>query len=284
MPETHAPYPFKRITARSRISGGGTRISWTMDEYFQDALPHTFTLQVSRSTVSTATWENVGLSAVNTDFLIDSEDRYLGMEADYQYRVKVVTPIETYYSPGIRMDHRLEFRDWRHARDMFRKELLRHDKYVSLPGWLLKRRKDGTACPLCLDPAGNPDDSRCPRCFGTRFDGGYFAPERAYLQLEVNARTVDTDDKLATVQETPQIQNCRMLSEPSPQSRDIFVDGVTDRRYHIDTIVSAAMIRSYTIVNIVHVRPMAMGDIVYDYEISDEVIAGDRDTLTPVFP
>lgn len=281
MDPQHAPYPFDRVTVRSRISGGGTRISWTFDEMFQDPLPHTFTLQGSRSSVSTATWTNIGSAATNTDHLVDGEDRLFADEQDYQYRVKLVTTKGTYYSPGVGADNRLDFRDWRIARDVIRKETLRHDRYTSLPGWLLKRRKEGPKCPLCLDPVGNPDDSRCPRCFGTRYDGGYFAGEFTYLQLEVNADNIDTDPQLGTIQNSNTIENCRMLGDPTPQTRDVFVDGKTDRRYMIETIVSSAVIRSYPVVTTIILRPVGLGDIIYDFETPDDLPESDRDLLTP---
>lgn len=274
-------FPFYRVKVRSRTSGGGTSVTWEFDPLFQDPLPHVFTLQGARTDADAGDYENIGLSVTNTYYLVDPEDRHLGDEQDFHYRVKLVTPNGTYYSAPVDADHRLSFRDWRIARDIIRKEVLRHDLFVSLKGWLLKRRIDGPKCNVCLNSVGACDDSRCPTCYGTRFQGGYFAPDVAFLQLEVANSKIATDLDLATVQESPTIERCRMLGDPEPKSKDVFVDGETDRRYLIDTIQTAAMIRSFPAVTTVLIKPIGLNDIVYDFPVPDVLPETTRDTLTP---
>ncbi len=284
MAETHAPYPFKRITVRSRTAGGGTAVTWTFDPIFQDELPYTFTLQGARAAVGDSVgWADIGAGVVNAATLTDPIDRHLGDEQDYHYRIKLVNASGTYYSPNVAARNILEHRDWRFARDIIRKERLRH-RYVGQRGWLLSRRREGTRCPLCLDTVGMSDDARCPRCFGTTYDGGYYAPQFAFFLLEPSKSKITTDQVEGTVQAEPQKGNCRMICDPMPASRDIFVDGLTDQRYWLEIVGQPAMVRAFPVVVTVDARPIGLNDIAYDIQVPDTLPDLDRDLLSPVVP
>jgi hypothetical protein len=158
---------FDQVLVRYAVEGG-TRVSWRINRLFADPLPHTFTLEGAYGSTPTADFEPIGLPAHNTYYLLDEDKRVHAMRQDFHYRVRLETSRGEYVSPVTSATSDISFRDWRLARDMIRKERLRHEKYTSIDGYLLKRRRYGTRCTVCTDPyTEEVTDSQCNICRGT---------------------------------------------------------------------------------------------------------------------
>jgi len=256
--------PFERVRIRYSVDGS-TRVEWDLSRLFTDSQPHTFTLQGTYSSTDNTTFANIGLPAQNTQALVDDEKRVFAQTQDFYYRVKLVTPVRTYYSEIVSAFKNLNFRDWRLARDVLRKEQLRHSKYTSLQGFLLKRKRYGSRCTTCTDYLTDEvTNSSCAVCNGTGIIDGYFTAVPSYLELPPTSTREEMDNAQAVGTKKDVIyQNCRMLGDPIPDSYDVFVDSGSDRRFIIHEITSSAIMRGYPVAFNVNVRQANFSDIVY---------------------
>lgn len=256
--------PFERVTIRYSVDGT-TRVDWLMSRLFSDPQPHTFTLQGSYSSTNHSGFSNIGLAVTNGYYATDDEKRIFAQTQDFYYRVKLVTPVKTYYSEIVSAFKNLQFRDWRLARDVIRKETLRHNKYTSLKGFLLKRKRYGSRCTACTDYLTEEvTNSDCTICKGTGITQGYFAAVPSFLELSLHQQREEMDNVQAVGTKKDMVfQNCRMLGDPVPDSYDVFVDSGSDRRFIIHEVISAAEMRGYPVVTNVNVRQANFSDIVY---------------------
>lgn len=244
-------------------------ISWQADDLFDDPFPHQYLLQVANGPVAGADWADVGLLALNAYYLVDDEQRNYGVVQDWYYRVVLTTPKQIYYSPPISAVKGLNFRDWRLARDIVRKERLRAGRYTALTGKFFKRRRSGPPCTRCLEPlSGTPTDSHCSVCYGTRFVGGFFAGEAATLELNPDAALEHLDTDASGQTKPVVVPDCRMLGDPTPDTQDLFVDSVSDRRFVFHEVKRSALIRGFPLVCEVTVRLADASDIIYKLPIS----------------
>jgi hypothetical protein len=136
----------------SYLIRGGTRVMWTLHETFNDPPPWVFQLQVgSTGNQNADDWTDVGLPMENACYAIDPNQRTYGKgDQDTHYRVKLTTSRDIYFSDPEAKSGILQPRDWRLAKEIIRKEKLRH-RYANQDGFLLKRRNLGIDCPVCLD-------------------------------------------------------------------------------------------------------------------------------------
>lgn len=256
--------PFERAFAKYSVNGV-TRVEWVISRLFTDPGPHVFTLQGTYSSTNNDEFEDIGLPVQNTYFLEDDQKRVFAQTQDFYYRVKLVTSLRTYYSEIVSAVKNLQFRDWRLARDIIRKETLRHSKYTSLKGYLLKRKRYGERCTNCTDYLTDEvTDSNCAVCKGTGLIYGYFAAVPANMELSLNSQREEMDNVQAVGTKKDVIfSNCRMIGDPVPDSYDIFVDSGSDRRFIIHEITAAAEMRGYHVVTNVNARQANFSDAAY---------------------
>lgn len=256
--------PFERATVKYSVDGT-TRVEWQLSRLFTDLQPHEFILQGAHSSTQNDAFEDIGLPAVNTYFAEDDEKRIFAQSQDFYYRVKLTTPLRIYYSETVSAYKNLQYRDWRLSREILRKETLRHDRFTSLKGFLLKRKRYGTRCPICTDYLTEEvTNSDCTNCNGTGLVQGYFAAVPAYMELSLHQQREQLDNVQAVgMQKDMEFKSCRMLGDPIPDSYDVFVDAGSDRRFIIHEIISSAEIRGYPIATMMSVRLANFSDIIY---------------------
>lgn len=256
--------PFERVFIKYSVEAT-TRVTWVISRLFTDPQPHVFTLQGAHSSTQNSSFFDIGLPVENTFFAEDDEKRIFAQTQDFYYRVKLVTPLATYYSETVSAFKNLQFRDWRLSRDVLRKETLRHGKYTSLRGFLLKRKRYGSRCTACTDRLTEEvTDSNCEVCKGTGITQGYFAAVPAFLELGLHQAREEMDNVQAVgTKKDVVIPNCRMLGDPVPDSYDVFIDSGSDRRFIIHEITSTAEMRGYPVVTTVNVRQANFSDVVY---------------------
>ena len=256
----------------SYLIRGGTRIMWDLIPEFKDPTPWTFQLQVGETGNPNAhDWEDVGLPVENTCYAIDSEKHEYGTTPNTHYRIKLVTPIATYYSDPTAKAGILKPRDWRIAKEVVRKELLRF-KYSAQDGYLLKRIISGPSCTRCLDfQTSEVVDPYCPQCRGTGKACGYYYPMACiWADLSPVTKRMNVDDQAVrgTVQDL--VVTARMLMLPLISENDVWVSRKTDDRYYIRTIQNASEMRGVPLVANVELRPAPYTDVIYDVEIPQQ--------------
>lgn len=270
--------PFQRVNVDYMIRGTA-RITWSLARHILDPNPATWSyqLQVSTHNMSpsykqdgtprTDDWIDVGSPVVNAAQLTDSTRRAFGKSLTVAYRVKLTTstsPLREYWSPPASTLGNLNKQDWLRAQEVIRKELLSHSKATSVSGWLLRRKRTGTTCSKCIDPAtGDVTLSKCDVCKGTRFTDGYFAAiPNVWCRLDPTG-VREHRNLQGPGSEKQDTTTGRMVAVPDVESFDVWVSEATDLRYILHTITPAAVIRHVPLVLSVEARQAAFDDVVY---------------------
>ncbi len=262
---------FARVTV-DHIVAGNTRVSWELDRHFIDPLPYTFQLQYCHAyTTDNAEWTNVGATVVNTYFATDVSKRIYGKLDDSYYRVKLVTSVDTYYSTPVRADGLLSKKDWLLAREITRKEQLRHAALTSPRGYLLKVRRYGPRCTECTDEfTQEVKRSLCDTCYGTGYEGGYFDPIPAFY-ADVSLEASRDHRNPQTGMENKHVIKARFIGDPLVYSYDVWVNQFSDERYYLHEITAISHIRGVNIIYDAELRLAPYSDIIYTYPIGKTV-------------
>lgn len=258
---------FRRVRVEPNVSpilGCGTYIEWFMDPRFNEPGPWTFYVERAKEVnghyTVVATTENQPYAYDET---IDQSDK-IG-DVSWWYRIRVGTANNKYFlSEQISAGDTWDKRDWLVANRIIKKELLLLQKRSGQQGVLLKRRNWGVPCPRCLDPAtGEATDSHCPVCFGTAFEGGYYAPLTYWVSTEPNEFSVSVKQLGA---EADARETARGLASPPPAPNDIFIKDKTGQCYRIESqIKTVAHIRGNPIVYQFGLGLIQSSDIIYSY-------------------
>ncbi len=274
MPETRDRV-FNRVTV-DHLVAGSTRVSWSLFYQFLDPDPWLFTLQVGRAGTDDAGWIDVGDAAINTSYAIDDIRRDSGATRTTCYRVKLDTEAGTYYSRPTPTYGLLDLHDWLIAREIVRKERLRH-RLATVPGILLKRRRSGTgpaeglpapAQTAVVDPLTRGIIARkgpiAVPTYGTDRDAGYYNP----VAFPIDSSNPTFSDQLDVAMRgnvSPEsFQNSgRAVLFPPLASRDVWVAADSDFRYSIGRIAVVAQWRGVPLVGTVELHQLPPDDIIY---------------------
>lgn len=272
MPSPLMPPPivFDRVAVDYQVRGP-TRVRWSINSHFQLPSPWTFQLQCAEANVlptASSNWVDVGPPLVNVFETIDNEVKLpTGKEQLVFYRVVLTTADnQVFYSPIAAIYGDLDFKSNSIANEIVRKEDLRHRRLkASVEGYILKARRSGTPCPVCLDPrTGEVTDSKCPTCFGTRWEGGFFAPMPAvYGDLGLIGEVHLRRDLQVDGMVMPFNTRARFLAAPFITAYDVWVNKTSDDRYFIHPYQVVAQIRGVPLIIDAELRRIPYDDIVY---------------------
>lgn len=253
---------------------GMAKINWTLLPTFTDPSPLTFQLQVSQTSNPLADdWTDVGLPVVDQYFAFDPDQRVWGKTNWTHYRIKVTSPLNTYYSLPTGGMGTLDRRSWRLAREIVRQRLL---AYRFGPGgqrgYLLKRRWTGIPCHICLDyitkDVRNP---ACPSCYGTGFECGYFYPMGCtWAELSPRSKHINIDAQMRGVTADIIVQ-ADMVMVDLMSELDLFVVDVSDERYYVHNVQHTAEMRGVPLTANVELRPVPYSSVIYTIEIPQQL-------------
>lgn len=243
--------PFRRVYTDYLVPGN-SRIHWELRPQYSLTPPLTFQLQVGATAGPNADdWTNVGPPVVNGSLAFDPNKRDLGKLLTTHYRVILTDGGgKSYTSPPATVLGQLGVREWIWARECIRRERLRLKKWAGVNGFILKRRRTGTPCPVCLDPStGLVTNSKCPVCKGTRLVTGYFAAiPSQFVELTPLNYAELRDTSGPTGQVGPMVSQGRFLGEPQLATNDVWIDGASGLRYWVETIEVIASTRNVPLV------------------------------------
>lgn len=267
-------FPFRRISV-DHMTRGVSRVWWQLDRLFRDEGPYSFQLQYGRTGVrDAADWTNIGAPVVNSYFALDPEWRESGYDITSHYRLVLTTPAGVYVSQAASCFGELTEKDWLLTREIVRKEQLRN-RFVSIPGYLIKPLRYGTPCRRCRDQLTDEiSDADCPLCSGTGFETGYHVPVPLQcwdLSPQVIQEQIDNSVK-GNTRENPYV-NARVIGFPALNKYDIWVNGSSDERWMIDTIQVVAASRGVPIVYQVRMGLLPFSNAAYAIEIGGEPAA-----------
>lgn len=261
-------YPFARINVDNLIDGN-IRLTWEMDRHLIDVGPYSFQLQVGHTALEDADdWVDVGAPVVDTYTVTDTTKRLFGKTLDVHYRLELTTSTDTYISHAVSCEGLLSKRDWLTWQEVLRKERLRHSTLTSVKGYLLKARRYGTPCPVCLDEyTEEVSKSKCMTCYGTGFEGGYFTPlEANYADLGLQS---SRDHRNANIgMQNEHVIQARFLGDILLYSYDVWINAFSDERYYVQTTQVSSQIRGVPISYNVELRLAPFSDIIYSFDIN----------------
>ena len=270
MPESRV-FPFRRVSVDHMVRGT-TRVWWQLEPTFNEPGPYVFQLQLGKTGLRDATdWVNIGVPVVNGYLAYDPAWHESGYDLLSHYRLTLTTPTNTYVSQAASCFGELNEHDWLLAREVVRKEKVRH-KLVSVPGYLIKPMRFGKPCPRCRDPLTQEvTDSDCPVCNGTSFEVGYHPPLEMQcwdLSPQTITEHVDTNMRGST-RENPYV-SARVIGFPALNKNDIWVNGTSDERWLVESIQISAAIRNVPVIYQVQMGLMAFNNPVYAIEVGGE--------------
>lgn len=261
---------FSRISV-DHLTQGGTRVSWEILPNFNLRYPHTFQLQVSTASVSTADdWVDVGTPVSNAFFAIDDDQRNFGASQHTHYRLVLTTPNGTWISRPAHTFGLLRKRDWLLARAEIRRERLGQQHFTAAHGYLLRRKWVGTQpteTQFEIDPlTEEPIKAIHTSTLGTEFVGGYYAPVPFDMELGQDNRNLDQDDQArGTINDS--IVVARAVAFPQLNSRDVWVHGSSDVRYSVIKVKHAKELRGVPLIVSVELSPLSRKDAVYSVAV-----------------
>lgn len=261
------PNAFRRIRVEPNVSailGCGSYVEWFMDARFNEPGPWTF--YVERANEVNGQYAVVA-TTVNQPFAydetVDGSDKS-GVPS-WWYRIRVKTANGRYFlSDAVSAGDTWDKRDWLVANRIIKKEMLLLRKRSGQDGVLLKRKTFGLPCPKCLDPAtGEPTNSHCDVCFGTGFDGGYYAPIDCWIACEPNVWTSKVGE---LGHEVNLVEKVRALATPPFNPNDIWVSSKTGQCYRTGSAISTlAHIRGVPIICGFGLELLESSNVVYTY-------------------
>ena len=267
MPDTRSAI-FNRLQVANHITGGAV-ITWELDPHFLDPLQHTYQLQFSNcggEYTPDGEWTDIGAPADNVAYLIDPEQRVFGKDLSVAYRVKLTTRVDVYYSQPVYPEGLLDTRNLYLARELVRKEKLRHN-LATIEVWILKRKRCGSPCPNACSVdrmTGLVKNSQCIECHGTGIVDGYYAGilgEYADITPEQRYTHRDNSKARGTIEDI--VQSARFVGFPKLDTEDIIVEKYSDQRWYVHRIMTKAEIRGIPVICDVELRKAPYTDMAY---------------------
>lgn len=254
------------------LVAGTARIGWEISEHFHAPEPWTFQLQEAESDLPQANWVDAGTPVTNTCFAIDPVVRAkFGKELNIFYRVKLTDANGVVYTSDVAyVVDDLDFKSWHYAREIGRKELLRlRSLRVGRESWLLKIKRSGTPCHVCLDQfTQEVTNSNCPTCYGSRWEGGYYTPEPLIfgdITAEETYLQRATEEGLGMT--APQIIRGMFVQYPYLATMDVIVNQSTDVRYHVHNVATRTHVRGVPVLMVADLRPIPFDNVVYKFPV-----------------
>ena len=268
---------FKRVQIVTQPLGGHF-VAWELQDDFRAAGPFHFYVDFGRP--GTDEWLVLNeLPVVDSCLYMDPFQHHWDHLADWYYRIRLVLPEVIDPSTGLCTGYASQpqqanglwsKRDWLIAKEICRKEYLMQAKRtnVTAVGWLLKRKRWGTPCPLCRDfDTGEVKSVDCPECFGTGFRGGYFpAVDFTFTLLDTPSRDFKWDE---TVSRTNNIaREGRAVAYPYIDTNDVYVKQDSGERYFVNAIKTGAEVGGIPIIVLAELRLAPVTHVIYKIPIA----------------
>ncbi len=257
---------FARILITFALQGG-TRIEWQLARTCKPVPPVTFFVQFSHAPdLDGDHWEDVA-TIIDLRVAIDPDQRlFKGMNQFAYYRIimREATGKET-ISTAQQAIGQASRHDFLIAREVFRKESLRLERFVGTRGFLFKAKIFGEPCPSCLDfDTKSVTDSDCPECFGTAIIDGYHQPIEYFVELGLAKRHVHTDPNHGATEHI--VRQCRGIAVPQLDKNDLWMRSDTDERFFIHEISEGARL-AVPIISIFNMRKIPLDDPAYNVSV-----------------
>lgn len=155
---------------------------------------------------------------------------FLSLQRNVYYRITATEPSGTTYTSDPELiGDRLDRRNMLLRRKLHRDMWVGLKKFNGVPIVVLKRRHWGKRCTECFDPVTKSvTKPKCESCYGTSYEGGYWAPVQTYGRFTVtNVQTTLTSHGKADLSQL----RCYMLDHPVLEPDDVVIHLRMNKRY-----------------------------------------------------
>jgi hypothetical protein len=236
------------ITRTTALFPRAVFVQWDIDPDRGDG--GTFIVNVYRAGSPGGPWELIGASLRDAYHFLDknfnlppspkSTDAHEGvnlfsLSRDIYYQVVVTPPSGVQFiSAPTPVEPGLDARTRLFKRKILRDESIAFRRLNGIAIIVLKRRHWGTRCRACWDPVTNEGTrEHCRTCYGTTFEGGYWAP--VLIRGRRTPGAVET--QIAAHGETEvKAVNFIVLDYPHLEYKDILVDLRRNDRFRIERV------------------------------------------------
>jgi hypothetical protein len=268
--------PFNRVTVLPSYAEGFT-FSWVISQGFSDPLPWRFT--VEEAPTSEGPWTDLSPVVTNVFAFAETDKRrVLTKDMVLFFRVRLVTPHNTYYSAVRTPYGDLDRREYLLVREIMRREVLQQRTLAGTRSYIWIKNITGLLCPHCIDPVtGDITTTNCKFCLGTGRLPPYHGPYEIWTTFSPTSRNIEVRGDGNGLQQIYSWQ-VRVIGFPYIKDNDIIVDAVQDKRYIVDGIQHLMELRRVAVVQVVRVTELPMSDPAYKLGTS---LVGDDGCVLP---
>jgi hypothetical protein len=208
-------------------------VYWRLAEDFNWKDNYTFRVGVSLE--SGGVFEPLGQT--DNCLFFDDEQRLYGKNSDLWYQVQVIDKSSEYVyvtSKPAQLQGALSDKAFKIAKRMTKQFQHKLRKGGAQPGFFLKRKVWGTACPSCVDfDVETVVNSHCPVCFGTGIMGGYH--EEVPLWIRTSVAQQSRSKTVSGSADATQIAG-ECIAYPFISPYDVWLDDRTGERFLITEV------------------------------------------------
>ena len=212
-------------------------VQWEIEQSAVGGGP--FNFKIYRSGSPEGPWELIKNNAGEVYSYEDVKPEVQGMNTDVWYKV---TSGSLSSAPRSVL-HNLPLKKYLIWRKMVRDEDVMLRKGNGRQIAIAKRKHWGVRCKECWDSrSGKVIKKLCLSCFGTAFEGGYFAPINVWATIKPG--TPGTD--FSTDSSVPEVETCNMMIQNYPIIRrgDIVIEKEINFRWEITTEQPTELLRN----------------------------------------
>jgi hypothetical protein len=248
------PARFDRL-AVSRLAAGATTVSWQPAPDYRG--PGLATLEVSADGPAGPFAPASAAVPTLSHVLVDPTPRPAPDRVWYRVRLADAGPGVPVPAGGA-----LGRQDWLVARRVALEATRKLSRGGAAPGYLLKRRWAGEACPTCGDPlTGQPTRPDCPTCLGTGVRCGYHPPVGCVWLALAGGRLAPTPAPDGAADPRPFAGEGVLapLCEPG----DVWCHRLTDDRFQVTAVDPTVRVGGVAVLARLALAPLAPTSPVY---------------------
>lgn len=258
-------------------------VQWTITPDSNTSGP--FIVKLARSGAPEGPWETVADSLLDTyqyldkdfnlpppDFVGDERSglQMFSLSRDVYYQITVIPPTgPTFTSDPTPVEPGLDRRTRLFKRKILHDESTAFKHLNGIPIIALKRRHWGTRCRDCYDSdLREGTKEHCARCYGTTFEGGYWAP----LSIRGRRSTQPVQTQMTSKGKSEQkVVTFTLLDYPHLEQDDVLVDLRRNERF-IVRLVSPTELKTVIVHQAITASYIEHGAVEYDIKVDPRTV------------
>ena len=234
---------------------------WTISDSLEDSAPWKFVIELASG--PNGPWKAISPTVTNMYRWSEDTKRLINKDDVLYFRIKMITPENTYYSAVITPYGDLEKREYLLVKEVMRKELLHAQTLAGVKGQLWLVSTFGPKCRKCVDPITKQiRDSSCPACMGTGRLPPYNGPYETFWLISPTTRTMQMSPDGTGTREPKQFE-IRMIGTPPSKKNDVVVDINSGKRYYVDVVQVVAELQGIPVVQTLIAHEAPVSDVAY---------------------